>query len=469
MSDKGFEDIIRPGVSRGLDFVDLEELRKRTGTTPEEALKLGLAETLFNALDKDDADKVIVEVSEDGDFHKLVVSDNGSKKLSEEELKLIFNVENKGSSKRGFLRVSRGYLGNALKCIIGYIYALALLAGLKPPDLVVQSGENEYRIALKVDRIRELVKAEIVPAKRIDDGFTRFIMEFPKFDISDPKHPSRPSVLKDIIFATSMVNPSRKVSYNIFGEKGSLGSDTSSKPIRRETSVLWYTSKQFLSLFKDYVKVKPEMMLKDLIALFRGFTSKKVIREILQESTAAVNHDSQSSENVQFFPSTRISDLPEKAVIALFRIMRAKAKPIGNRSIKSVLGCVGEDSFEKLLEENGWRRLRYVVMSSKRLECPAFYCSRRIGHGNCENSDHVEFPYLIELAVFDRKQDGEGLKVYQCVNFMASMEDLFSRIFNIKYRLGRVGITEETPVTVLVHLVCPVLKWLNYGKSGLDE
>jgi hypothetical protein len=52
---------------------------------------------------------------------------------------------------------------------------------------------------------------------------------------------------------------------------------------------------------------------------------------------------------------------------------------------------------------------------------------------------------------------------------MASMEDVFSRIYNINYHLGRVGITEDTPVTVVAHLVCPVLKWLNYGKSGLSE
>jgi len=52
---------------------------------------------------------------------------------------------------------------------------------------------------------------------------------------------------------------------------------------------------------------------------------------------------------------------------------------------------------------------------------------------------------------------------------MASMEDVFAKIFNINYRLGRVGIRQDTPVTVVAHLVCPVLKWLNYGKSGLDE
>lgn len=145
--------------------------------------------------------------------------------------------------------------------------------------------------------------------------------------------------------------------------------------------------------------------------------------------------------------------------------MKTKAKPIAKRSIASVLGVVGEKSFEKVREQNGWERLRHTMMPGIRVECPEYYH----GDGPCRNPDHVEFPVLIELAVFDRKQDGEGLKVYQCVNFMASMEDIFSRIYNINYHLGRVGISKDMPVTVVGHLLCPVLKWLNYGKSGLGE
>jgi hypothetical protein len=40
--------VIRPGMRRGLDFVILEELRKRTGITPQEVLKFALAEMLCN-------------------------------------------------------------------------------------------------------------------------------------------------------------------------------------------------------------------------------------------------------------------------------------------------------------------------------------------------------------------------------------------------------------------------------------
>jgi len=50
---EALEDIIRPGTKRGLDFVIIEELRKRTGIMPDEVLKFAMAEMLCNALDTD--------------------------------------------------------------------------------------------------------------------------------------------------------------------------------------------------------------------------------------------------------------------------------------------------------------------------------------------------------------------------------------------------------------------------------
>ena len=462
------EDVIRPGTKRGLDFVILEELRKRTGIMPNEVLKFAMAEMLCNALDTD-ATQFDVNVEAEGDYVSLEVRDNGTKSLSLEDIKLILDFENKASSKRGFLRVSRGYLGNALKCIFGYCYALARSEGLNPPEFVIESGPNRYEVALKVDRVKETISSDIKVSKRTDTKYTTFIVKLP-----DNPRISSPSVLRDVLFATSMVNPNRQISYSLYdkphkifiSEKATLGSAVeNAKAVKQQTSILWYTQKQFETLFNDFLRARPDTQLKEFIALFRGFRRKKPIRDILHKLNGS-NRDSENIEAVQFVPSTAIRDFPTEKIIELFVIMREKAKPISKRSISSMLGCVGEKQFEELRERLGWKRLRYTKIPAFRIECSRW---NHYGSESCNNPGHVEFPYLIELAVFDRQDDNEGLKVYQCVNFMASMEDIFSRIFNIKYRLGRVGITEDMPVTVLLHLVCPVLKWLNYGKSGLDE
>lgn len=455
------KDMIRPGTTRGLDFVVIDELRKRTGVAPDSVLKFAMSETLCNSLDKDDATRIDVDVQSEGKFYRLKISDNGSKKLTREEIELILNFDYKASSKRGFLRVSRGYLGNALKCIFGYSYALAEAEGLIPPKIVVRSAGAEYKICLKPNWVEGIIESEIATTERRNDGCTTFSVKFPKGGIDEET-----SELKNIIFATGMVNPSRRISYNLFGEKGVLGSAEGGKAIRRETSVLWYTEKQFEALFEDFRRAKPDTQLKDFMSLFRGFAERKIIRKKLQKLDS-VNHDYREKPHVQFFPNTPIRGFPPTVVSRLFRAMKAGAKPISKRSVSSVLGFVGKEQFERVREQLGWEKLRYVCIPAFRVECPDEYLHDP--DAPCKNPDHVRFPYLVEIAIFDRKNDGRGPEVYQCVNFMASTEDVFSKIFDIGHRLGRVGITEETPVTVVAHLVCPVLRWLGYGKGDLGE
>ncbi|HDQ06576.1 MAG TPA: hypothetical protein ENN36_07640 [Candidatus Bathyarchaeota archaeon] len=454
-------DVIRSGTTRGLDFVNLEELRKRTGISPDSVLKFAVAEMLCNALDKDSTE-ISVNVYSERDFWVVSVVDNGSQKLSLNDLKLILNFANKASSKRGLLRVSRGYLGNALKCIFGYSYALAEAEGIPPPPATVESGKCKFTIRLKPDLVKELIETEIDTAERADNGTTVFSV---KFAMQKRQIVEGIESLEDMVLATCMVNPTRQISYNILGKHGVYGSADNSKTIRQETSVLWYKQKEFETLFEDYRKAAPDTPLKDFIALFRGFTAKRVIREILQQLSVA-NRDSAVNGVVQFFPATVLRDVPKNTVQNIYAVMKGKSKPIAKRSIPAVLTVVGEENFEKLCEQNEWSHLKYDVKAATKLDCQA-QCYWH--DDNCRDITHTEYPYLIEVAVFNRQNDGKGLKVYQCVNFMASMENLFERIYNINYHLGRVGLTSDHPVTVIVHLVCPVLKWLNYGKSGLDE
>ena len=450
-----FGDIIRPGIARELDFVIIEELRKRTGVSPDNALGFALRELICNALDKD-ALNIDVRLQPAGDFYMLYVGDNGSKKLSIKEIEMILDFSTMASSKKGLLQVSRGYLGNALKCIFGYSYVLTESKSATPQPIIILSGEFEYRIHLKPDRVKGVINYEIETIKREDDGYTAFILNFPL--------ENEVQKLKDIVFSISMVNPNRQISCNILNENVILGSAQESQKLRNETCILWYTQKQFESLFEDFVRAVPEAPIKDLIAMFRGFSSKKIIREILQR-LGSEDHDSKGNQRLQFLPATPIKDFTKENISQLFTLMKDRAKPISKRSIPSVLGCVGKEAFEKVREQNGWKTLRYIMTT-----CISLGSRRRtIFEPSSPDEEEVEYPYLIELAIFDRNNDNKGLKVYQCVNFMASSEEIFSYIYDVKVHLAKVGIREETPVTVIVHLICPVLKWLNYGKSALDD
>jgi hypothetical protein len=435
--------------------VTLEELRKRTGVRDEFVIPFTLSELLCNALDTVTRE-IYIDVHVEGDYESLTVSDNGSKRLSRSELDLILDFENKASSKRGFLRVSRGSLGNALKSIFGFSYALSESRGLTPQPIMVASGTQSFMISLKPDRIHAVIEKEIVQTERQDDGFTAFTVKFPKAE--------KRLKLEGIVLASGMVNPTRKITYNLYGEQGSLGTAGQPEALRNETSAAWYKLKQFTDLYEDFLRACPETQLKEFIGMFKGFTGRKIVREILQVFNQTVNHDSQNG-GVQFFPTSQLKELSQQQIRALFAVMKCAAKPVSKRSIPAVLGTVGEEAFRKVKERNGWKRLRYIMLSGFNGSCPDYWNHPK---GSCDNIDHVEYPYLVELAVFDRG-DSDGLKVYQCVNFMASAQPIFEDIFQVHYRLGQVGIREDSSVTLIVHIVCPVLQWLNYGKSSLGN
>jgi hypothetical protein len=291
-------DMIRLGVVRGLDFVSLAELQKRTGISAEMVLPFALNEMLCNSLDKD-ATEINIDVHVDGEFDRLRIADNGTKKLSRSDLELILNFENKSSSKRGFLRVSRGYLGNALKCIFGYTYALAESKGLIPPAITVLSGSHEYSILLKPDRIHAGINHTIDETDRQDDGYTTFTVKFPR-----DEHNPATSRLNELVYASSMVNPKRRITSSLYGEEETLGTGGEGSDIRHETSASWYTVKQFSELYEDFLRTSPDAQLQDFIAMFRGFRRRNAVRDILQELSTL-----RCTLPVQFVPTSTLKDL----------------------------------------------------------------------------------------------------------------------------------------------------------------
>jgi len=464
MSPGELSDVIRPGRSQGLDYVSLEELRKKTGISTHEALKWTLNELLCNSLDTD-ATTITVNVTTVGNFDEITLSDNGSTKITLDDVKLLLDFSNKASSKRGLLRVSRGAHGNALKCVFGYSYALAEAAELTPPMAYVLSHGERFRIRIAPDRVTQEITHEITVEETTQTEVNAFTFRFPVDRRSSRLHSTEnrdkplleARMLRDLIHATGMVNPTRNITYDLWGiHVGTVGEAGEAGRLGKDTSVLWYEPEEFTELLYDYARARPRTQLKEFISLFRGFTAKKTIREKLHILRDSANHDSQT-EKTQFFPTTPIKDLSPGDVERLYHVLRSNAKPVTTRRIAHVLGCVGEKQFEAVRMRMGWTGLKYKLIKH-RVE-PSKTPSGKL-------LSHASYPILIELAVFDRApDDAEGPKVYRCVNYMASDESLFNRIFNINQRLGQVGITRETPITIVIHLVTPVLKWLNIAKT----
>jgi hypothetical protein len=451
-------DIIRPGETNALDFVKEEELNKRTGIESIDIVLFTMTELLANALDKDST-RIRVEVQRDGEFDCVSVSDNGSKKLHKADVEMILDYLNKASSKRGWHQVTRGMLGNALKSIFGYSYALSEKRGLSQPQIIVSSGRFQYKFTLRPDKIKQKIKYDLETVERKDNAWTTVTVGFPIERMAE----ELTAILKTHIVNTSNVNPERLIEYDLYGGKGVQGVARQTRAKKPETCASWYGLRDFTELIEDCVRADPTIQAQAFIDEFKWFARKSAKRNILSELNARNLH-SENGRNVQFVPSTPLKNFSSQDLRLLLDIMKAKSKPITKRSAHKVLGCVGQETFENLAQQRGWK-LRYIRLAGVNQKCPETY---HYYNDSCPNLDHVEYPYILELAIFDR-DDAEGPKVFESVNFMASSHRLFHSMFDVQQRLARVGITENSPVSVIVHIVSPILPWTNYGKTSLGN
>jgi hypothetical protein len=399
---------------------------------------------LVNSLDPD-AKHISISLSLSGDYYQLSISDDGSKRLSEADVKMLFDFTKTASSKRGIYRVQRGALGNALKCIFGYSYSIPESQGLIPRDIVIRSHGVDYTVRLMPDRIHEVIDSPITTSNTTDDGYNTFVVAYPKAFSS-----VKATELIDLITATSIINPNREIRYEILGCSGQLGKAGVFKIVEGYTSVLWYREREFVALFEDYVRAKSQLAMARFISMFKGYTGREKQIEILQSLNAALDHDSSESETSQFFPNSPISSLRPEDIRRIYSTMREGSTPLSPRSVPESLGVVGKTTLTNVSTSMGWRGLRYGSMVET------------------YTGGEYSFPYIVEVAVFDRASDDTGgLKVYRCVNFMASNEKIFSADFSIEHHLGLVGIKQDTPVTLILHIVSPRVEWLNYAKSGM--
>lgn len=142
------------------DYLTLNGIVNRTGIAKEDSYSFVLKELLDNAVDdveKSDNPLVEVEISIRNNVLYVVVRNiNESNKVvfSKAKLDSIFNLNKFTSSKRGWFRISRGALGDALKYILGMPFALAkeLHVAIKEAPLTIRTNQQVFSVKLNVDK-----------------------------------------------------------------------------------------------------------------------------------------------------------------------------------------------------------------------------------------------------------------------------------------------------------------------------
>jgi len=86
--------------------------------------------------------------------------------------------------------------------------------------------------------------------------------------------------------------------------------------------------------------------------------------------------------------------------------------------------------------------------------------------------DRTGLPFVVEIAFAARQSDGDGRRLLTGLNWSPTLVDPF-RAFSglgvgLSGLLGQLHVGPNDPVTVVVHLACPMLPFTDRGKSSLE-
>src|SRR5215469_13876958 len=185
----------RPWV---MDYTDVNGLSNRIGLPKDRFIEFIVKETVDNALDfmEKEAPRLIkkygafvpevkVIVTKESNYLRIRIlnSDCETSGFTEPFIRSIFNFHESTGSKRNQFKVTKGWLGDALKAICGIPYALNHEVGNDSwnEPLVITSRNKQFQIRPVIDRAKKKLDAdvEIVELSDQTTSFTEFEIRYP--------------------------------------------------------------------------------------------------------------------------------------------------------------------------------------------------------------------------------------------------------------------------------------------------
>jgi hypothetical protein len=182
-----------------MDYVDVNGLGNRIGLPKDRFIEFIVKETFDNALDfmEKEAPRLIkkygsfipelkVIVTKESNYLRIRIlnSDCETSGFTEPFVRSIFNFHESTGSKRNQYKVTKGWLGDALKAICGIPYALTYDVGNDNWDepLTITSHNKQFRIKPVIDRAKKKLDADVKVVELSGDqinSFTEFEIRYP--------------------------------------------------------------------------------------------------------------------------------------------------------------------------------------------------------------------------------------------------------------------------------------------------
>jgi len=444
-------------------YINPQVLPQQTGCDLSDLDDFILKELVDNALDAcDETSTPTVDIVFDTDqFLTLTVKDNGIG-LTQDRVEKIMDFNKSYSTKSYYKYPTRGALGNALKCVIGAPYALCKtqnLPHISDPFKIVSHGK-EHNIQLKVNESEESFKPEMTIREIEPKTGSEISVTLPIYNNIFGWN----SDYQRLIRGYALFDPDIDISLTLRHARESDSPiiiryhpiEKASKKFSGTSSIHWYSDAEFKELIRatilDIKSGGKNETVKQFITGFRGLSSDRLATKIIREI------------NRQQFDIRLLKDLEDKdeLILQLYEAMKKYSKEPSS----SVLGEIGKTQLYHRIDQI------YGILDPRWFN----YKKRR----RIFKYDGASTPYVLEVAVAAVKtnivQIHMGINHSPCLGNPFSETNLFwkdsqgkdQQTYGIGSFLEKYDISPQTPIVLVVHLICPSVKYKSYGKSEID-
>jgi DNA topoisomerase VI subunit B len=423
-------------TSRLLEYFSEKELTHQTGHEPDRWPEVVLKELLDNSLDACEEAEVLPEISVDITDHTIRVEDNGPG-LSLDVLRGVVDFSKRVSSKDAYMSPTRGAQGNALKTIVAIPY---VLSEEHPEPIIITSQEQRHTITVSLDRIAQEPRLDLSTKRATVKTGTCW--EVPLSTLTPELGPDFLSLVQGY----SAFNPHATIEYAHGTDRRvfTRTAETWTKWLgRNPTSAHWYSTEQLRNLMAAQLHLErqggPARFVRDFVGEFRGLSSTVKRKEVLANLPLA---------GTRLQDLVTDGDLDARVIHTLLTRMKAASKPVPPKA----LGVLGEPHLKAWLATSGAKSIQ--TFRYKRAE---------------DVADGL--PFVVEVAFVGRGDEGPR-RLLTGLNFSPTLVDPFRAFqgygLGLAGLLGQLHIDIHDPVTVVVHLTSPNLRFTDRGKSALE-
>lgn len=455
--------------NREFDFVRLDRLCRTTGRPAHEWDFYIIKELIDNALDADEAvwrkeptHTPILKVRIEFANKQLFVRVSNRTQFPVELISDIFATHQYTSRKAFVKGLTRGALGNALKTLLGIPYALRnRVSGDWKPDqkpLSIICNKQEYLPIYAVDTTNQNISFECQtrPFNKVTEGTIISVA----LDYFDQEKPRTFDEIKRLAYQYNLCNPNANFEWlvEVEGEEWSVeykANQNWSNKFRSSAPIQWYSMTAFQDLLgalhrKQVNSKQPdELSVQTVCSYFGGFDNQdeNIENKNLTATVARV------FGNIRLTVDNFESDTAKR----LYQIMCCHSP-----QFKSVqLGCIGLE------------HIRTVLTNTFSVNGKVFY------EIATDKGDEPSLPFVIEASVVALKEGSR--EIWTAINFTPTYDDPFLRrrlytpiqpekaVVGLRELLDAYGLDEDTPVILILHLICPNIESGEFSKTEINH